>query len=257
MLMVDKLLAALPFEALECFQGSNVVAREMCVHMMANRVQQCAGNSKLDLKSVKYLVDPISEDTEKSSRDPERQSRPLSEEFTANIMPKYGPAWTGAIGSVPQKVGEGEASHLFLNSSTMMFLGLHRSLAYVPPHTVSRMNLSACRLALIVDQISNESSSRRLSYLDHRKTHVERSLEDPFEATALLLLRGVSCVVMSSLPSVADCNVSFLSEFLSILQGGAQVGHAVRSAARSCEGADALPFIEFVPVTYGLPDLTT
>lgn len=256
-LMVDKILAALPFEALECFQDSNVVARELCVHMMANRVQQCADNPKLDLKSAKYLVDPMCEDTEKSSRDPGRQSRPLSEEFTANIMPKYGPAWTGAIGSVPRKVGEGEASHLFLNSSTMMFLGLHRFLAYVPPHTVSRMNLRTCRLALIMDQISNESSSRRLSYLDHRKTHVERSLEDPFEATALLLLRGVSCVVMSSLPTVADSNVGFLSEFLSTLQGGAQVGHAVRVAARSCVGTDALPFAEYVPVTYGLPDLTS
>ncbi len=256
-LMVDKILAALPFEALECFQDSNVVARELCVHMMANRVQQCADNPKLDLKSAKYLVDPMCEDTEKSSREPGRQSRPLSEEFTANIMPKYGPAWTGAIGSVPRKVGEGEASHLFLNSSTMMFLGLHRFLAYVPPHTVSRMNLRTCRLALIMDQISNESSSRRLSYLDHRKTHVERSLEDPFEATALLLLRGVSCVVMSSLPTVADSNVSFLSEFLSTLQGGAQVGHAVRVAARACVGTDALPFVEYVPVTYGLPDLTS
>ena len=71
-------------------------------------------------------------------------------------------------------------------------------------------------------------------------------------------MRGVSCVIMTSLPTVADSNLNFLSEVLSGLQGGAQVGQAVRSAAASsCVGSDALPFAEYVPVTYGLPILTT
>ena len=256
-LMVDKVLSGLPFEALDVFQSSNVVARELSVHMMANRVQLCAESPKVDLKMMKYLVDPMYEDTEKTSRDPGRQTRPLCEEFTANFLPKYGSAWAGAIGSVSQKVGEGEASHLFVNPNTMLFLGLHRFLAYVPPRIVSRMNLRTCRLALVMDQISNESSSRRQSYLNHRKSNMERSLEEPFEASALLLMRGVSCVIMTSLPTVADSNLAFLSEVLSGLQGGAQVGQTVRSAATSCVGSDALPFAEYVPVTYGLPNLTT
>ena len=61
-LMVDKALAPIPFEAMEVFARCASVTREFCLHMMASRLKRLGGSFQAPLDAAQYLVD-MKEDT--------------------------------------------------------------------------------------------------------------------------------------------------------------------------------------------------
>ena len=252
-LMVDKALAPIPFEAMEVFAGCASVTREFCLHMMASRLKRLGGSFQAPLDAAQYLVDMKYEDHEASPRDKGRASGPLVEAFNNRVLKAHGGKWEGRAGSSTEHVGEEEAAHLIAGSQTLVFCGMHRFLSNIAPRAIANLNLRKCRLAVVVDNMSNETSARRQLYLDNRKTPEERSLEEPYEAAALLMLRGTSCVITNTLDTLVDNNVEFLDGLMAGIHAGSTAAAATRAAAqRLGEKSKALAYAAAVPVVYGI-----
>ncbi|KAK9813259.1 hypothetical protein WJX72_011566 [[Myrmecia] bisecta] len=121
---------------------------------------------------------------------------------------------------------------------------------HIPAPAVADVNLRKCELAIIADQAHNEESLKRQLFKHSRLSKAQRDLEEPTNAAALLSIRGVRTVVLTTLPASAEANHRMVAATLPSLQQGTSLGEAVRAAAATL--GQEHPFWSASTVIYGL-----
>jgi hypothetical protein len=104
------------------------------------------------------------------------------------------------------------------------------------PHcqVVAAADLGGCSAALLFDRATTTAAAARQLRLDNRKPAAARALEGPTQTAALLLLRGVRCVVATTTATTTWANAQLLGGVLKGISGeGRGVGAAVAAAAVS------------------------
>lgn len=236
-LLLDPSLAALPWEALPVLQASCLsVSRCFSLQLLLSALQQpsngdadAATASNMDMDRMAYIVDPLHELSD-SSRAAAPYSPPLIPHFREKVLGVHGSnTWQGITGAPQRQPDVGEYAQLLRGAGVLLYQGLGRMLSYVGPKVISNTDLSRCGAALIFDRVDHEEAFKRQSYLDNRKNAAELRAEGPTEAVALLLLRGVRCVVLNTCTTTAQLNTEMVAMVLDRIKEGASVGEAVHA----------------------------
>jgi len=243
MMLLDCSLQALPWEALRVAQlFSGRVARDFSIHMIHHRIQPyvaaipnalAADGSihaiTLSASTVKYIVDPLSEDQGNKLEGYSRNS--LKDELASIIKDKI------AVGSekwVPVRKEKGVVSlqdiivsidkstqHLRgggANSSGVLSLlsySLGRiSSSVLTPMEASSMNLQSLALLICLDMSHNDNSTRRQMSADVLKSKRQLLSEQPLLYSAVLSLSGIGCMLSHSWSVPINSQNRFLRSFL-------------------------------------------
>ncbi|XP_056252103.1 cilia- and flagella-associated protein 46 [Seriola aureovittata] len=125
-----------------------------------------------------------------------------------------------------------EMEQLLSRCSAIIYLGMERFMANIPPAKLVALSLSECRMALLFEQVQNNTSFLRQSILDVHKSTGQLALEKPLETALLLSLAGVGCVVLNqwhcSLQQNAYNMAIVLDNLLRVGQTSGQTIHALR-----------------------------
>ncbi len=120
-------------------------------------------------------------------------------------------------------------------SSCLLFLGVGRFAAHVPPDVLAAADLSACDCALIFDRCNTDGAYWAQLYRDNRKSAAARRLESPARVARLLLARGVRTVVCCAAAAPPAAVVRLLTLVLGGVCGGRSVGEAAYGALTGAE----------------------
>ncbi|XP_071337384.1 cilia- and flagella-associated protein 46 isoform X2 [Trachinotus anak] len=271
-LLVDRKLLELPLESLSVLQeeGLSSVSRDFSLQLLHSRLnreelEKVESDNKKDTKggkgtkgkadqsqaikvlpanhasssntfpvetrNFKYIVDPynegIFEGTSLSAR--------MKEVFETHSK-HFTHLWEGFMGS-EQMPSLSEMEQLLSRCSAFIYLGMERFMANIPPAKLAALSLSECRIALLFDQVQNNTSFLRQSILDIHKSAGQLALEKPLETALLLSLAGVGCVVLNQWHSSLQQNMynmaSALDNLLGVRQTSGQTIHALRKGNSS------------------------
>ncbi|XP_047198342.1 cilia- and flagella-associated protein 46 [Hippoglossus stenolepis] len=253
-LLADRKLLELPLESLSILRKESLssVSRDFSLqllHSRLNREPDKADNKKetkggiptkgkgdqsqsikvvspVDPCNLKYIVDPdnvgIFDGTSLSTRMQEilqTHSKHLTHPLEGFMGSKQTPSLS-------------EMEQLLCKSSAFIYLGKERFMANVPPGKLAALNLSECRIALLFEQLQNNSSVHCHSILDTHKSGGDFALEKPLETALLLSLCGVGCVVLnqwhSSLQQNTHNMATVLDNLLRVRQTSGQTIHTLR-----------------------------
>jgi hypothetical protein len=153
--------------------------------------------------------------------------------------------------------------HPSLCGGVLVFYGHGRLVHAVSPALLCSTSAPACRLALILDSITDESSARRIATSTQRSSHDSgRSFENSFDTAALLSLTGIGSVVLHQWASSPAVNKALLYGFMERCNrnGSINVAACLRSlvgkgGAETSEGpANGLKQrVRLNTVVYGVP----
>ncbi|CAB1430488.1 unnamed protein product [Pleuronectes platessa] len=182
--------------------------------------------SPVDTRNLKYIVDPdnvgIFDGTSLSTR---------MKEILETHSNQLTYPWEGFMGS-KETPSPSEMEQLLCKSSAFIYLGKERFMINVPPVKLAALNLSECRIALLFEQLLNNSSIHCNSILDTHRSGGDFALEKPLETALLLSLCGVGCVVLNQWHSSLQHNThnmaTVLDNLLGVRQTSGQTIHTLR-----------------------------
>ncbi|GLC40349.1 Cilia- and flagella-associated protein 46, partial [Pleodorina starrii] len=183
----------------------------------------------LDLGCLTPIVDPRHEcSTPAQARGP--YTAPLIPAMTSPELLAALPAaawWSGFSGEPGRAPSPDLYAGLLGGASGLLFLGVGRFAAHVPPAVLASAELSSCDVALLFDRCNTDGAYWAQLYRDNRKSAEQRRLESPGRVAALLLARGVRTVVVTSCAAPPAVAVKLMTGVLSGLAVGRSVGEAV------------------------------
>ncbi|GIL57034.1 hypothetical protein Vafri_12299, partial [Volvox africanus] len=135
--------------------------------------------------------------------------------------------WSGFSGEPGRAPSPDLYAGLLGGCSSLMFLGVGRFGAHVPPAVLASADLSVCDVALLFDRCNTDEAYWAQLYRDNRKSAEQRRLESPGRVAALLLARGVRTVVVTTAAAPPAVTVKLMSGLLAGLAAGRSVGEAV------------------------------
>eukprot|EP00742_Colponemidia_sp_Colp-10_P008157 GILJ01008813.1.p1 GENE.GILJ01008813.1~~GILJ01008813.1.p1 ORF type:complete len:2651 (-),score=491.70 GILJ01008813.1:182-7681(-) len=236
----DMELLSLPLETLHMFTSARSVSRDFSLHVFCQRcknlrlvdmIPSSSAGVKLppevcgwiDRQALRYVVDPRADDF--VGIDSNNSS--IMSAFEAVKSQVITSSWRGTIGNdhVPSIA---EWQSLLCTSSAFTFVGFNRLLAHIGTSHVAGLSLRRCVAAVVLDQLENETSYRRQSKDDTKRSPEQLAMESPVALAALLTLRGVNSVVCTQWCSAWEEARFILSGIWSQLQSGRYLGEAVR-----------------------------
>jgi hypothetical protein len=143
--------------------------REKSVSVSTN-VKVAASVILADVSKVKYILDPHSDARGQSDNQTEDNSITLIQ----NTIKSLGPLtskWSGLSGSdmIPSLRQWKES---LTSSSSFIFFGTERLLSYYPPQQLAPLDISGCKVAVLVDRAHTSASFLRQSKVDANKRSV-------------------------------------------------------------------------------------
>jgi hypothetical protein len=216
---------------------------------------------------------------------------PLLPLLRDKLLPAFGAGWqAGAVGSPGGSApSAGEYAAAVAGAPALLFLGVGRFLAHVPP-AVSRgsgggrgagtrprggagaderqplpptpfarpqvlagADLSGCGAALVLDRSNTEAAAARQLRLDNRKQPAARGLEAPTAAAMLLLLRGTRAAAVTTAATTSWANGQAAGALLRGLAEGQPLGAAAAAARSALEGYEVAAARDAGIVVWGLP----
>merc|ERR1712139_80228 len=193
-------------------------------HQGAENDEDTAAAKKSD---ISFIGDPRNEDI----APPDGSRRSISETLKHAAEPIGIRGVCGDEG-IPS-TGEWQRTLCERAGGGIMFFGVGRCLAYVPPTSIAGMRLGSCRVALLVDRAENDASNRRQSKLDNLKTFAQRELERPLQTAALFSTVGVRTIMLNRHCNTIASNCSLVEQLLPALDNGVPVAEAVQQCLRS------------------------
>ncbi|KAK2823968.1 hypothetical protein Q5P01_021143 [Channa striata] len=219
-------------------------------------------------RHIKYIVDPYNEGIFEETT----LSRRMKEILETHSQ-RFSHLWEGFTGG-KQTPSLAEMEQLLCRSSALIYLGMERFVANIPPAKLAALNLSDCRMALLFDHVQNSASMLRRSDLDVDKSVGQFAMEEPLETALLLSVTGVSCVALNQWRSSLQqntCNMAtVLDHLLSLSQTSGQSVHALRKEKPHDSGSHdpellteseehgvdhKMTYLAFNCILYGLPNL--
>ncbi|GFS07539.1 cilia- and flagella-associated protein 46 [Elysia marginata] len=185
--------------------------------------QPQAWQMAVNTNDFRFIVDPYLECAETEPHKPVDELNKVLEKYEQQFTPR----WLGVAGDDhTPSVGEWE---IYLTESTsFIFFGMERLLAYIPPHKMSALNIPDCNILFSFDLAETAKSFQRQSKLDVLKLPVALNLESPVESAMLSSLTGIKCIINNQWHSTLDDNTKRLHTSMSyILQKGKTTGQTV------------------------------
>ncbi|GFO25853.1 cilia- and flagella-associated protein 46 isoform x2 [Plakobranchus ocellatus] len=177
----------------------------------------------VNTNDFRFIVDPYLECAETEPNKPINELNKVLEKYEQQFTPR----WLGVPGDDhTPSVGEWE---IYLTESTsFIFFGMERLLAYIPPHKISALNIPDCNILFSFDLAETAKSFQRQSKLDVLKTPQALGLESPVESAMLSSLTGIKCLISNQWNCTLAENASRLHTSMSyILQKGKTTGQTV------------------------------
>ncbi|XP_025093435.1 cilia- and flagella-associated protein 46-like isoform X2 [Pomacea canaliculata] len=173
--------------------------------------------------NIKYIVDPYREGSETDERKPGDQFRHILEDYeqlTHKWLGIYGEDHTPSVGEWELYIKE---------SSTFLFYGFERLVAYLSPAKLSALNIPDCMMMYVLDQAQTSKSFMRQSKVDTLKSQNELALEGPLEMAMMVSLAGTKCVLTNQWSCTLAENTNKLELTMKdLLERGMSSGQAVR-----------------------------
>ncbi|XP_030132507.2 cilia- and flagella-associated protein 46 [Taeniopygia guttata] len=266
-LLGDTLFMELPLEALSIFkeEGISSVSRDFSLQLLYNRlhwaksetafksnvetskgkttkankkknVQMAPLNRDLssnclpvDTRNLKYIVDPYNEGREAEASSPSRKIQEILEKcydlFTVQ--------WEGVIGNMCAP-SQAEWEQLLTNCSAFLFYGMERFMSHVSLNWLVAMNITKCRLVILLDLVRSQKSYQRIANCDFQKSCQRIALERPTETAILLSLTGVGSVIATQWYTNLEENAERLETlFENLLSFGKTTGQTVHVLQKS------------------------
>ncbi|XP_068054496.1 cilia- and flagella-associated protein 46 [Anomalospiza imberbis] len=227
-LLGDTLFMELPLEALSIFkeEGISSVSRDFSLQFLYNRlhwaesetefkkngetskekttkanqeknVQMAPLNRDLpsnclpvDIRNLKYIVDPYNEGREAEASSPSQKVHEILEKYHDLFTVQ----WEGIIGNMCAP-SQAEWEQLLTNCSAFLFYGMERFMSHLSLNWLVAMNISKCRLVILLDLVRSQQSYQRIANSDFHKSCLRIALERPTETAMLLSLTGVGSVI--------------------------------------------------------------
>ncbi|NXS78225.1 CFA46 protein, partial [Erpornis zantholeuca] len=135
--------------------------------------------------------------------------------------------WEGVVGSmcVPSQA---EWEQLLTNCSAFLFYGMERFMSHILLNWLVAMNISKCRLMILLDLTRSQQSYKRIINSDIHKSCLHIALERPTETAMLLSLTGVGSVIATQWYTTLQENAERLEVvFEYLLSSGRTTGQTV------------------------------
>ncbi|RUS85833.1 hypothetical protein EGW08_006385 [Elysia chlorotica] len=177
----------------------------------------------VNTNDFRFIVDPFLECAETEANKPVKELNKVLEKYEQQFTPR----WLGVAGDDhAPSVGEWE---IYLTESTsFIFFGMERLLAYIPPHKMSALNIPDCNILFSFDLAETAKSFQRQSKLDVLKVPLALNLESPVESAMLSSLTGIKCIVSNQWHCTLADNTRRLHTSMNyILQKGKTSGQTV------------------------------
>ncbi|KAA3680395.1 uncharacterized protein DEA37_0001125 [Paragonimus westermani] len=218
--------------------------------------QHTAGCFSINPSAMRLLVDPygdtigITDDAtiDHADQDPTHSigPRPLRP-FGAHIqnlmvepasrLQQFTSRWSVLLGQEPTGyIPSTEEIYVILNESPsgLLTYTTETLLKLLPPSSIASLSLSNCQLMGIFDNVHSPNSLLRLAATDALKSVIERELERPLSAAALLSLTGCRTTIISNATTNMFELQSLVEQFLRrTLDEGNPVGQSVLFAQLS------------------------
>ncbi|XP_023695682.2 cilia- and flagella-associated protein 46 isoform X2 [Paramormyrops kingsleyae] len=266
-LLADRQLMELPLEALRVLQkpGIRSVSRDFSLQLFHSRLQnhhtvESAGKRgvkggkavkgtgdqgkavgavpvnrvlppdaiPVDTHDIKYVVDPYNEAGYLGSSGPVERMRQILEKHKH----QYTSLWQGLTGS-HHAPSLAEFEQCLINCSAFIFNGMENFLSYISPSKLVALNISECKMAILLDLAHSSVSRLRQSKIDSQKSVRQLTLESPVETAVLLSLSGVHCIMLNQWHTTIQRNVHNMDIILeNLLKTGMTSGQTVHDLRR-------------------------
>ena len=268
----------LPLEGLSILKNAKSVSRDFSLHLLDARrhqgVESTENAAAVKKSDVTFIADPRNEDI----APPDGSRRSISKTLKDAAEP-IGISGVCGDEGIPS-TGVWQRTLCERGGGGIMFFGLGRCLAYVPPNSIAGMRLGGCHVALLLDRAESDASNRRQSKLDNLKTFAQRQLERPLQTAALFSTVGIRSIMLNRHSNAIATNCSLVEQLLPVLNEGIPVAEAVHQCLRGTPPSIPLPDtlddeyvrafrdkvaatrprlktrVGFNTVVYGLPDAT-
>ncbi|XP_048865345.1 cilia- and flagella-associated protein 46 isoform X2 [Brienomyrus brachyistius] len=266
-LLADRNLMELPLEALSVLQrrGIRSVSRDFSLQLFHSRLQnhqtvESAGKKEVkggkavkgtgeqgkpikavpvnrvlppdaipvDTHNIKYVVDPYNEAGYLGCSSPVERMRQILEKHNH----QYTSLWQGFTG-LHHTPSLAEFEQCLINCSAFIFNGTENFLSYIPPSKLVALNISECKMAVLLDLAHSSVSKLRQSKIDSQKSARQLTLESPVETAVLLSLSGVHCIMLNQWHTTIQRNVHNMDIILeNLLKTGMTSGQTVHDLRR-------------------------
>lgn len=291
-LLPDRVLSALPLEALDAFDGVASLARDLSLAVALTRVADVAAAGVGDGATAQssafgFIADPhledevdadYAEDAEVAG-DEELDEAAMraaavsgGQQFIADVVAEVrqsegglGKAWQGVSGTVGADDGAGSAAIVTANDvqrmmrsraqSGLLLHGMGRFQVLLPPHALAGLDASGCWLVVLACRGVNDAAALRQSKLDSTMSGEARRLQRSWETAALLSLSGVNTVVLNQWATSLSGNHRLVRHLFPQLSGGTPVGKAMHALRNAREGNALKGRIWMNSVVYGISGL--
>lgn len=178
----------------------------------------------VDHTRLKYMIDPFCE----ASAALPAEVTPIGsfKKLTQTYAPQAG-KWTGV--GVDHFPSLGERERALVDASCLIFSGTERFLSYFSVSRMAALNLNECKLIIANDLAQTTKSYSRLGKLDVERNAGELECESHLEASILLSLSGVKCVMSNQWTStLAENSDKLTGVFKEFLEGRQSSGEIIR-----------------------------
>jgi hypothetical protein len=289
-LLPDRVLSALPLEALDAFDRAASLARDLSLAVALTRVADVAAAGSGDGATAQssafgFIADPRLEDDvdadyaedAETAGDEELDEAAMraaavrgGQQFIADVVAEVrqaegglGKAWqgvggTGGADALPSKIVTANDVQRMMRSraqSGVLLHGMGRFQVLLPPHALAGLDASGCWLVVLACRGVNDTAALRQSKLDSTMSGEVRRLQRSWETAALLSLSGVNTVVLNQWATSLSGNHRLVRHLFPQLSGGTPVGKAMH-ALRNTRKENALKGrIWMNSVVYGISGL--
>ncbi|XP_063261098.1 cilia- and flagella-associated protein 46 isoform X13 [Prinia subflava] len=266
-LLGDTLFMELPLEALSIFkeEGISSVSRDFSLQFLYNRLcwtdsettfkKKAEGSGKkstrasqtknvqmapinrdvcsdclpVDIRNLKYIVDPYNEGREAEASSPSQKIQKILEKYRDLFKLQ----WEGVIGNMCAP-SQAEWEQLLTNCSAFLFYGMERFMSHVLLNWLVAMNIPKCRLMILLDLVRSQQSYQRITNSDIHKSCLRIALERPTQTAMLLSLTGAGSVIATQWYTSLEENAERLETlFENLLCFGKTTGQTVHVLQKS------------------------
>ncbi|KAG7376312.1 hypothetical protein PHYPSEUDO_013774 [Phytophthora pseudosyringae] len=230
-LLLDRVLACLPMEALPALQPADAIARDFSIQILHHRLMAMK-KQPMRPTEMRVIVDPHKEDP----GDPSGQTM-------ASVVKEAAAGWKDACehGQVPS-VTDWQQTLLARRGGGLLYVGPNRVLgSCLPLQRVTGMNVAlTCQALILLDHAENSKSARRQSKVDSEKPAWEKEIEcDPYARALLLTLCGVNILAVNQWTTTFNGNRRLANGLLQNMSRGFSVGKALKKFGESTMAASA------------------
>ncbi|KAG3001395.1 hypothetical protein PC119_g16742 [Phytophthora cactorum] len=219
-LLLDRVFACLPMEALPVLQPADAIARDFSIQILHQRLMAMK-KQPLRPNDIRVIVDPHKEDPGNSSG-----------QTITSVVKQAAGGWKDAFehGQIPS-VTDWQQALLARRGGGLMYVGPNRVLgSYLPLQQVTGMNVAlTCQAMILLDHAENSKSARRQSKVDSEKPAREKEVEcDPYARALLLTLCGVNVLTINQWATTFNGNRRLANGLLQNMTRGYYVGKALK-----------------------------